>query len=1264
MSEHDCWKIWVDTGGTFTDCLARDPSGALNRFKVLSSGRIRATLEELQGKQLVLNLASPIPPGFLHGARLMGSETQSVLGRLHQSPEQIQCCSLESAPNHPLCPGQVLEIGFDEEAPILAARLATRTLVGQAFPPIKFHLATTRSTNALLERKGAPTAFLVTRGFGDLLAIGDQRRKDLFALDIIKTPPLPEQVWEIDERLDASGQIIQTLNRSALQSLARNLIEAGIDSVAIAFLHAYRNPIHEQQAAAILKEEGLEHVSTSSALAPFIKYLPRAETAVVNAYLTPIMRQYLARIEGSLSQPDIKIMTSAGAFMKGEAYEAKDSLLSGPAGGLVGAATCAHQCGINQIIALDMGGTSSDVARYDGKLAYRFEQIIDGIRLMATTLKIDTVAAGGGSICRFQDGAFTVGPESAGATPGPAAYGAGGPLTVTDVNYLLGRMDPSLLGIPFDPEAAQSQAEHVLAQARQEHHPDLGLAEMLQGMLRIANERMAEAIRGISIREGHDPRTHTLTAFGGAGGQHACAVAEILQMEQILFPAQAGLLSAWGLMHAQTERVAERQILQPWQEVADSFECLVHELEEEACRAMTIEGYKPEDIKVTRRLVELRQVGQESSETIDWKPGMDLEEAFLERYQEVYGYRPEGGRSGFELMACRVIASSATSIQERESFDRKQVAQPEHQIRSHVLGQWQSIPVMRREHLKPGDWLCGPAIIQDTFGTLVIDPGWVATTGSLGSQRVTREPEGENLTHFNHATSSSAFQLELFTHRFFSLVHAMGWMLQRTSLSTNVKERLDFSCALLDSSGQLVANAPHIPVHLGAMGLCVRRVMQKLSLEPGDMILTNHPAFGGSHLPDLTLIFPVHDQAGKLLGFVANRAHHAELGGIRPGSMPPGARNLEEEGVVIPPMFLYRRGKPCFEAIARHLSQGPFPTRAISDNLADLKAQAAANLKGARTLLAMSEQFGSERVTQQMQAILDRSASLVRERLDGFKAGTFQAKESLDDGSVLSVRVCLSPSHCRFDFTGSAPVHTGNLNATPAIVNSVVLYVLRLLLSDSIPLNEGLLKPIEIILPEGMLNPPFVDQAEQCPPVVGGNVETSQRLVDLLLKALGVAACSQGTMNNLIFGNEAFSYYETICGGAGATPQGPGADAVHTHMTNTAITDPEILESRYPVRLHEFAIRIQSGGGGKHIGGAGIRRELEFLEPVSVSFITQHRTQGPYGLAGGAAGQPGKQYLMEPSGRREWLPPIGAKHLNAGDRLVLETPGGGGYGRS
>jgi 5-oxoprolinase (ATP-hydrolysing) len=1255
------WHIWVDTGGTFTDCLAQSPTGRMLRAKVLSSGRLRATVSVgLTQDRLSISCSTPLPANFLLGAKIIESTTGIIVGEILHHDSDSGDCQLQHTSDLPLNKGDLLELDFGLEAPILAARIITETSPDLSLPKAEFHLATTKSTNALLERNGDRTAFVVTKGFKDLLRIGDQRRPDLFALNIHQSPPLHDDVYEIDERMDARGQVLKPLDVETFRQLSDELTQVGFTTVAIAFLHSAQNPEHENKAKDILRSKGIKYISCSAELAPFAKVLPRAETSVVNAYLTPLMERYLDGVETELKGGAFRIMTSAGGFVSRRDYCAKDSLFSGPAGGVVGASTVANQCGVARTIAFDMGGTSTDVARFDHGFDYQFEQRISGVRLLSPSLRIETVAAGGGSICGYGADGFYVGPYSAGASPGPASYGAGGPLTITDVNLLLGRMDPKLFGIPSNIEAARQVANCVYQSIPNQRITQLNLEAMLQGLLDIANERMADTIRGISVREGYDPKEYALTAFGGAGGQHACRIAEILGIQSILFPADAGLLSAFGLRYARMERFAEREILDLWDALESKFDRLVKVIELEAVQALRDECFEKDEILVDRRIIQVRIKGQECSESIDWAPDDNLAALFRSRYQNVYGYYPAD--KSIEIVTIRVIAATGKISLDKETFSVQEKAQATREIRSWIRSAWETIPVFKRRDLGAGDIIEGPALVQDAFSTMCIDCGWNAIVGNMGTLRLERMRETVDLIKSETGLDASSMQFELFTQRFFSLVEEMGFMLERVSISTNVKERLDFSCALLDAEGELIVNAPHIPVHLGAIGLCVRKLLEAFPMEEGDMVVTNHPAFGGSHLPDVTVVSPVFDPSGEMLGYVANRAHHAEIGGIRPGSMPPDARNLGEEGVVIQPTFLYRQGKACFEALENVLTQSAHPSRNPKDNLADLQAQAAANRKGIQALVELAKSYGALTVKKHMSALKDHAARLLSERLSVFDLGDYTAEESLDDGTPLKVSIHHSNNGLRFDFTGTGSQHGGNLNATPAIVNSVILYVLRLLVSDSIPMNEGLLKSVKVILPECMLNPSFSVDPKLCPPVVGGNVETSQRLVDLLLKALRLAGCSQGTMNNVIFGNDSVSYYETVCGGVGATEESAGAHATHSHMTNTSITDPEILEMRYPVRLHRFEIRKGSGGKGLKRGGNGIVREFEFLKPVSLSLLTQHRVEGPYGMDGGHSGKPGRQQWVQVGGKTEELASVCGLEILPGERLILETPGGGGYG--
>ena len=1259
-NEKTLWRIWVDTGGTFTDCLACDPLGNLRRVKVLSDGALRGRVVEwISAREIRFTAQWETPDAFATGCgfHLLDRDEAPIEIADHDGEKKI--LNLKEPLQEPPGPGATFEIQFHEEAPILAARLVTRTPRQQKLPPILMHLATTKGTNALLERRGDPPVFFVTRGFEDLLLIGTQQRPDLFAMKIERPEPIYSEAVGVDERLDAQGNVIRALDPGSLIEKIDHMVSRGIRTAAIALMHSYRNPAHERQLRELLLERGFDFVSDSAELAPFIKILPRAETSVVNAYLSPLMNGYMDRVNASIPGGTLRVMTSAGGLISKESFHPKDSLLSGPAGGVVGAVISAGAAGIDKMIAFDMGGTSTDVSRFDGKYEYRFEQSVGGAHLFAPSLKIETVAAGGGSICGYNGNGLFVGPQSAGASPGPACYGAGGPFTITDVNLLLGRMDPSRFGIPVNPEKSRERLEEIRNRIHRTTGEEISTEGLLIGFLNIANERMGETVRKISVREGYDPREYALVAFGGAGGQHACQVAGKLGITRIVFPTDAGLLSARGLQFAALERFGERQILRPLSVVEKRLESLLNEVSREAMEALAREGLDSEGIRIERRIFQMRLAGQESTEAIDFLEGESLRKAFEKRYRSVFGYFPED--KGIEVVSLRVIARGKTPSQPTESFPaRSNPLTGSATIRSWFNRQWNAVPVFGRKDLKGGDGITGPAIVQDVYSTIVIDPGWDAFVGGNGTLLLEKIRQAVPSIE----SHSEMVELELFTNRFRGIVEEMGSMLERTAVSTNVKERRDFSCALLDERAELIVNAPHIPVHLGSLGICVRTVLQHCRPGPGDMIVTNHPAFGGSHLPDVTVISPVYSrEENRLLGYIANRAHHAEIGGIRPGSMSPEAKCLAEEGVVIPPTFLFRKGESHFADIEQLLKNPPYPTRALEDNLADLKAQAASNLRGVALLQMLASRWGAQTVAHFCGLLKQRASDALAAKLSGIKGNVLTAKQFLDDGTPMALRIELKDRLLLIDFEGSGEVHPGNLNATPAIVTSVIIYFLRLLIQEPIPLNEGLLKKVKINIPRGILNPPFPEDAREAPAVVGGNVETSQRLVDTLTLAFELSACSQGTMNNLIFGNDRISYYETMGGGQGAGVDFDGASAVHTHMTNTGITDPEILEQRYPVSLERFQIRRGSGGAGRYHGGDGIIREFTFHEPVSLSLLAQHRRAGPFGIRGGRNGAPGKQTLIRRSGRIETLDPIAQADMYPGDRCIIETPGGGGYGK-
>jgi 5-oxoprolinase (ATP-hydrolysing) len=1275
------WHIWIDTGGTFTDCLALDPGGVQRRAKVLSSSALRAVVTDVASAD-TLRLAADwgAAAGVVDGlelrvlggddgrtARIASYDPASGIARLERGMDGVR-------------PGAAVEVRSAEEAPILAARLVTGTRLGAPLPPLAMRLATTRGTNALLERRGAPTALFITRGFGDLLRIGTQQRPELFALDVHRPAPLHAASVEVAERRAADGSVLVPFDVDAARMAAERAAAAGVRSAAVALAHAFRDPAHELALAEVLQAAGFEHVSLSSELAPFIGLLARAETAVVDAYLGPVIGRYLAGVRGALGGGGLHVMTSAGGLVRPEDFRAKDSLLSGPAGGVVGAALSGRRSGHPRVIAFDMGGTSTDVARVDGDFEYAWEHEVGGARIVAPALAIESVAAGGGSLCAFDAQGLRVGPESAGASPGPACYGAGGPLTITDCNLLLGRLDPARFAIPVDPVPATAAADALLARVRASAAETVSREALLAGLIDIADERMADAIRGISLRRGYDPAEYALVAFGGAGAQHACGVAARLGIGTVIVPTDAGLLSALGIGHAPLERFAERQLLRPLDDVAAEIPALFDALAAEAVDAVAREGVPRGEIAVRRRIASLRYAGQDSTLTVEWDGRTLLRDAFEARYAAVYGHRPAA--RPVEVESLRAIASTVVADPPAPSAPDPHGARPAGVRRTWTGGAWTEVPVFERDALRPGARMAGPALIAERHSATWLAGGWNATVDGAGNLVLKCESakcEGAKVTagaadadavpsrtfppsHSRTVLPPSPVRTELFVSRFRALVGEMGEMLRRTALSTNVKERLDFSCALLDAAGELVVNAPHIPVHLGAMGLCVRSVRDAIRMDPGDVVVTNHPGFGGSHLPDVTVITPVHDGGARLIGYVASRAHHAEIGGTRPGSMPPAARTLAEEGIVIRPMHLVRGGDARWDEMRAVLAGGPHPSRSVDDNLADLAAAVAANHRGAELLRALAAEHGTDAVATYMDALQRRAETGIRDALLRIPDGAYEAEERLDDGSPLRVRISVAGDEAEIDFTGSAAVHPGNLNATPAIVRSVVLYVLRLLVREPLPLNEGLLRAVRLVVPPGLLSPPFGDDPSADPAVVGGNTEVSQRLTDTLLKALGLAACSQGTMNNVLWGSERFGYYETVCGGAGAGPDWDGESAVHTHMTNTRITDPEVVEHRYPVRVERFAIRTGSGGAGARRGGDGAVRELAFLEPMSLSVLTQHRADGPYGAAGGSPGAPGRQRVLRATGEAVELGSVDGIDVAAGDRLLLETPGGGGWG--
>jgi 5-oxoprolinase (ATP-hydrolysing) len=1271
------FKIAVDTGGTFTDCIALDNEKRIYTCKVLSNSTLRGSLEKIIDAKTFR---------VKHNWQVSKDIFKNYHFRLLNHPLSIFACVIEKYDvdkniiylNRPLPDNQPLEgLTFEitafEEAPILAARLITQTALNEALPLISFRLGSTKGTNALLERKGAKTAMIVTKGFQDLLLIGNQQRPDLFALEIIKQLPFYTEGLEINERLNADGSVLNPLIINDLDITIKKLKKKKIESIAISLMHSYRNSEHEQK----LKKEFEKHfqfVSISSDLSQLIKYQPRTETTVINAYLKPIIQNYLKKIVEKLPENNLKVMSSAGTLMDANTFQPKDSLLSGPAGGIVGAASIAKKSGFDKILTFDMGGTSTDVARFDNGFDYCFETSINGATVFAPALNIETVAAGGGSICYFDGYKLCVGPQSAGASPGPACYGAGGPLTITDVHLLLGRLDASQFGIPIVPKAASEALEKIEILIFEKTKKRIERAEILRGFLKIADERMADAIKKISTSKGYDPKEYALLTFGGAGGLHACNLAQLLDIQSVIIPQFAGLLSAFGILYALTERFSERQILKTNQQISyKTLEKLIQDLSEEALEKVNIEVGKDTKVNVKKALVYCRLKGQDATIEVDFNENYLAD--FKSKYQKTYGHWVEN--RDIEIESIRVIASEIplndTLISRIKTITPQYFPKPHHYTKDIFNDIQNNVPVYLRDDLTQGACINGYALVLDRYSTTVVESDFTYQIDEHGTAILEKNKNGKQLITKNNNTQ--ILDLELFTNRFTAIAENMGVMLQRTALSVNVKERLDFSCAILDAEGELIANAPHIPVHLGSLGVCVREVLKHIKIEKGDTIITNHPAFGGSHLPDVTLITSVNTEGGDLIGYVCNRCHHAEIGGIRPASMPPNATLLVQEGVIIPPMYLVKNDVTDWESIIYTLTDGLYPTRAIEENLADLKAALASNLNGVEAIQQLVRVHGLEDIHFYMKKLKEVTTEKLKNALQSsFKEGIYESDERMDDDTLLKVKIEYFDDKLTFDFTGSSPVHKGNLNANRAIVNSVVIYILRLLIKDNVPLNEGIMQNVSIILPENsILNPKIVKMSENTegpienyenyPAVVGGNVETSQRLTDTILKALGIIACGQGTMNNVLFGNDSFGYYETICGGSGAGEGFNGTDAVHTHMTNTRITDPEILEFRFPVRLDYFKIRKNSGGRGLYNGGNGIVRKLTFLKPISLSILSQHRRIAPFGLKGGASGVKGNQYIIFKNNAKKHLKGIDGIELQEGDSLIIETPGGGGWGK-
>jgi 5-oxoprolinase (ATP-hydrolysing) len=1292
------YEFSIDVGGTFTDCIEHS-SSTIKRHKLLSSGRTLGKIEKIAAKAIHDPLRVDDPVGFWVGTQLSVINEKDAAGnnvngiddhtiRTIIASDTAGTLTLDS-PLPTSVIGESYEIRTELSAPIIGIHHLLGIPLNESLPPINLRLGTTRGTNALLTRTGAKTALVTTVGFKDLLEIGNQNRPKLFELNIQKTAPLITTSIEINERIDTHGNILQSIDRDQIRRQLAKLFSEGIESLAVCLLNSFVNPEHEQVIAEIANEIPFASVSISSRVSPLIKIIPRADTTVLDAYLNPVLNNYLEQLRADLHvDSNMRFLTSAGGLIPADQFSGKDSILSGPAGGVVGFSQAAKRAGYEQAIGFDMGGTSTDVSRFSRTYEYEYETEKSGVRIVTPMMAIETVAAGGGSICRFDGIKLTVGPASAGADPGPACYGKQGPLTVTDLNLIVGKLSSANFPIPLHKDAALAKLKELHSTIEVESYCNHDPIELAEGYLEIANTNMAQAIRTVSIARGYAPEQYLLVSFGGAGSQHACSIADSLGMKTILIHPDAGILSAVGIGHAEMTHQCQQGVYETLNdELLDDISCSIHEL---ACQA--IEAVKKADVSAHSIEVtvssEIRFTGVEqaivipldtytATETLtDNLSANNLISLFHIRHKQRYGYtHPD---KSLELATIRITARGKSSQPDMQSEKVAVVSvEPLASQRVRFAGHWIDTPLFRRVDLPLGAVVTGPAIISEAHCTTVVNPNWIATLLDQGELLLESQtnPDRSHIvpTTTNTDIEPDPIQLEIFNNHFAAIAKQMGITLQNTSSSVNVRERLDFSCAIFTSNGELVVNAPHIPVHLGAMGETVQAIIAEqlgnsAGIHAGDVFVTNDPYRGGSHLPDITVVTPVFND-DALLFFTASRAHHSEIGGITPGSMPPFSTTLAEEGVLIRSFKLLTAGQSHEDTLLHILGDHPFPSRTPEINLADIRAQVAANQQGVDDLQQLLDTTGQQHVLAYMQFIQSAAELKTRQAIEALADGVYGHTDFLDEHAAghheaqIKVTITVECDNITFDFAGTSDVLPSNLNANSAIVTAAVMYVMRCLINEDIPLNAGILKPVKILIPQCMLNPDDHEDPQQCPAIVGGNVETSQRIVDVLIGALSLAAGSQGTMNNLLFGDDNFGYYETICGGAGATADTAGASAVHTHMTNTRITDPEILERRYPVRLDEFSIRRDSGGKGKHAGGDGITRRITFLAPLTVSLLSSRRGEfTPAGKASGGNGKAGVNLLRRADGSEQLLAGCEQCSVEAGDQITIKTPGGGAWG--
>lgn len=1203
------WQFWIDRGGTFTDIVARRPDGTLVTHKLLSEN----------------------PEQYRDAA---------VAGIRHL---------LDLAPGEPITPAQVDMV----------------------------KMGTTVATNALLERKGEPLALVTTQGFRDALRIAYQNRPRLFDLDIALPEALYAHVVEVDERVGAHGEVVRELDLDTARGALEAVYAKGVRALAIVLMHGYRYQAHEKALATMARALGFTQVSVSHEVSPLMKLVSRGDTTVVDAYLSPILRRYVEQVAQEMPGVNLQFMQSSGGLTRADNFQGKDAILSGPAGGIVGMVRASSAAGFERVIGFDMGGTSTDVSHYNGEFERVFETQVAGVRMRAPMMSIHTVAAGGGSVLSFDGTRLRVGPDSAGANPGPAAYRRGGPLTVTDCNVMLGKIQPAHFPKVFGPNANEPLDRDVVVAKFTALANDIERATgrrqtpeaLAEGFLEIAIGSMANAIKKISVQRGHDVSRYVLTTFGGAGGQHACGVADALGMTRVFAHPLAGVLSAYGMGLADQTAMRERMIEAPLSEeglaaLDDAFDALA----DEAAGALLSQGVPPSRIETVRR-VHVRYAGTDSALAVPFGDVAQMRAAFEAAYRQRYSFLMDGAALIVEVASVEAIGHSDAPVDiaplETRTSGAPQVVD---HVKLYAGGAWHEAALFARDTLLAGDTIDGPAIVAEKSGTTVVEPGWQARMSAQGNLVLTRVvPREAQREAGEGATQADPVRLEIFNNLFMSIAEQMGLRLQNTAYSVNIKERLDFSCALFDRDGNLIANAPHMPVHLGSMGESIKTVIERNrgAMREGDVFMLNDPYHGGTHLPDVTVITPVfvtgegsHEaDATEPLFYVGSRGHHADIGGITPGSMPPDSTHVEEEGVLIDNWQLVAAGELRDRETRELLAGARYPARNIDQNMADLRAQVAANQKGVDELRRMVSEFGRDVVLAYMGHVQDNAEAAVRRVIGALADGHY--RYALDNGAVIEVdiRVDHATHTATIDFTGTSAQLPNNFNAPRAVCMAAVLYVFRTLVDDDIPLNAGCLKPLTVIVPQGsMLNPVYPAA------VVSGNVETSSAITNALYGALGRVASSQGTMNNFTFGNETYQYYETIAGGSGAGDGFHGADAVQTHMTNSRLTDPEVLEWRYPVRLESHRIRSGSGGAGRWHGGNGAVRRIRFLTPMTASILSNNRVHAPFGAQGGAVGALGANYVERVDGSREALAHIGRTQMQPGDIFVVETPGGGGFG--